>query len=220
MSRTSWLNAAFRSATRPYAAGAPSSDRCFALQLRRRRARPGDKWRLDEVAIRICGHRHWLWRAVDQHGVVLDILVQSRRDQNAAERFLRQVIDGVGYEPRVVITDKLASYPPAIRRVLPNVDHRRHKGLNNRAENSHLPVRKRERVMQRFKSTEHVQTFLSVFDPIGNHFRPRRHRLSASQYRLIRTERFATWRQAVGLHIRSTDLEPLGRARTSPSLPS
>jgi putative transposase len=174
----------------------------FALQLRRRRARPGDKWHLDEVAIRICGHRHWLWRAVDQHGVVLDILVQSRRDQHAAERFLRQVIDGVGYKPRVVITDKLASYPPAIRRVLPNVDHRRHKGLNNRAENSHLPVRKRERVMQRFKSTEHVQTFLSVFGPIGDHFRPRRHRLSASQYRRTRAERFATWRQAVGLHLR------------------
>jgi putative transposase len=119
---------------------------------------------------------------------VLDILVQSRRDQHAAERFLRQVIHSVGYEPRVVITDKLASYPPAIRRVLPNVDHRRHKGLNNRAENSHLPVRKRERAMQRFKSTNHAQTFLSNFGPIGNHFRPRRHRLSASQYRLTRAE--------------------------------
>jgi putative transposase len=157
----------------------------FALQLRRGRARPGDKWHLDELAIRICGHRHWLWRAVDQH---------------AAERFLRQIINGVGYEPRVVITDKLASYPPAIRRVLPNVDHRRHKGLNNRAENSHLPVRKRERVLQRFKSTEHVQTFLSVFGHIGNHFRPRRHLLSASEYRRTRAERFATWRQAVGLN--------------------
>jgi putative transposase len=144
----------------------------FALQLRKRRARPGDNWHLDEVAIRISGHRHWLWRAVDQHGVVLDILVQSRRNQHAAERFLRQVIYSVGYEPRVVITDKLASCPPAIRRVLPDVDHRPHKGLNNRAENSHLPVRKRERVLQRFKSTQHAQTFLSVFGPIGNHFRP------------------------------------------------
>jgi putative transposase len=85
----------------------------FALRLRQRRARPGDKSHLDEVAIRICGHRHCLWRAVDQHGVVLDILVQSRRDQHAAERFLRRIIDYVGYEPRVVITDKLASYPPA-----------------------------------------------------------------------------------------------------------
>ena len=99
-----------------------------------------DKWQLDEVLLKINGKRHWLWRAVDQNGVVLDILVQPRRDQQAAERFLRQVVDGVGYEPRVVITDKLASYPPAIRRVLPNTEHRRHKRLNNRAENSHLPT--------------------------------------------------------------------------------
>jgi DDE domain len=97
---------------------------------------------------------------------------------------------------------RTAVSPPPIKQVLPNVDHPRHKGLNIRAENSHLPVRKRERVMQRFKSTEHVQTFLSVFGPIGNHFRPRRHRLSASQYRLRRAERFATWRQAVGLQVR------------------
>ena len=108
----------------------------FASGLRRRRARPGDKWHIDEVLLKISGKRHWLWRAVDQYGVVLDILVQSRRDQLAAERFLRQVVDGVGYEPRVVITDKLASYPPAIRKVLPNTEHRRHKRLNNRAENS------------------------------------------------------------------------------------
>jgi putative transposase len=112
----------------------------FASGPRRRRARPGDKWHLDEVLLKICGKRHWLWRAVDQHGVVLDILVQSRRDQQAAECFLRQVVDGVGFEPRVVITDKLASYPPAIRRVLPNTEHRRHKRLNTRAENSHLPT--------------------------------------------------------------------------------
>src|ERR1700694_3807104 len=83
----------------------------FAGGLRRRRARAGDKWHLDEVMLKINGKRHWLWRAVDQNGVVLDILVQSRRDQQAAERFVRQVVDGVGYEPRVVITDKLASYP-------------------------------------------------------------------------------------------------------------
>jgi putative transposase len=113
----------------------------FAGGLRRRRVRAGDKWHLDEVLLKINSKRHWLWRAVDQNGVVLDILVQSRRDQQAAERFLRQVVDGVGYEPRVVITDKLASYPPAIHRVLPNSEHRRHKGLNNRAENSHLPTR-------------------------------------------------------------------------------
>ena len=143
----------------------------FSVGLCRRRARPGDKWHLDEVLLKINGKRHWLWRAVDQNGVVLDILVQSRRDQQAAERFLRQVVDGVGYEPRVVITDKLASYPPAIRRVLPNTEHRRHKRLNNRAENSHLPTRKRERVLQRFKSAEHAQRFLGPFSAVSNHFR-------------------------------------------------
>jgi putative transposase len=137
----------------------------FASGLRRRRARAGDKWHLDEVLLKINGRRHRLWRAVDQNGVVLDILVQSRRDQRAAERFLQQVVDGVGYEPRVVITDKLASYPPALRRVLPNSEHRRpkFKRLNNRAENSHLPTRKRERVLQRFKSAEHAQRFLGTF---------------------------------------------------------
>src|SRR6202171_2598450 len=118
----------------------------FAAGLRRRRGRARDKWHLDEMALKINGKRHWLWRAVDQHGVVLDILVQERRDQAAAERFLRRVLDGEGgAEPRVVITDKLASYPPAIRRLLPTTEHRRHTRLNNRAENSHLPTRNRER---------------------------------------------------------------------------
>ena len=108
------------------------------------------------MLLKINGKRHWLWRAVDQNGVVLDILVQSRRDQRAAERFLRQVVDGVGYQPRILITDKLASYPAAIRRVLPNTEHPRHKRPNNRAENPHLLTRKRERVLQRFKSAEHA----------------------------------------------------------------
>jgi putative transposase len=166
----------------------------FAAELRRRRVRPGDKWHLDEVLLKINGKDHWLWRAADQHGVVLDILVQPRRDQQAAERFLRQVVDGIGCEPRVVITDKLASYPPAIRRVLPNSEPRRHKRLNNRAENSHLPTRKRERILQRFKSAEQAQRFLGPFSAVSNHFRPRRHLLTASAYRQIRTERHTVWR--------------------------
>ena len=144
----------------------------FAAGLRPRHARAGDNWHVDEVALKICGKRHWLWRAVDHNGVVLDILLQSRRDQQAAERFVRQVVDGVGYEPRVVVTDKLASYPPAIRSVLPNTEHRRHKRLNNGEENSHL-ARKRERVLQRFKSAEHAQRFLGSFSAVSNHFRPR-----------------------------------------------
>jgi len=125
---------------------------------------------------------------------VLDILVQDRRDQAAAERFLHRVLDGEGgAEPRVVITDKLASYPPAIRRVLPHAEHRRHKGLNNRTENSHLPTRKRERILQRFKSAEHAQRFLVSFSAVSNHFRPRRHRLTASTYRQFRTQAHTAW---------------------------
>jgi putative transposase len=163
-------------------------------RLRRRRARAGDTWHLDEVALRIRGKRHWLWRAVDQHGVVLDILVQQRRDHVAAERFLRRVLDGEGgTQPRVVMTDKLASYPPALRRALPSSEHRRHKALTNRAENAHLPTRKRERVLQRFKSAEHAHRFLVPFCANSNHFRPRRHRLSASTYRQFRTQAHAAW---------------------------
>jgi putative transposase len=171
----------------------------FAARLRRRRARAGDKWHLDEVQLKINGQRQWLWRAVDQNGLVLDILVQARRDQHAAERFLRRVLDGEQEAPRVVVTDKLASDPPAIRRVLPSADHRRHKGLNNRAENSHRPVRKRERMLQRCTSPEHAQQFLEPFSAFYNHFRPRRHSLSADQYRHIRTGRFQQWRAAARL---------------------
>ncbi len=127
---------------------------------------------------------------------MLDILVQERRDQTAAEAFLRRVLAScVDVAPRVVVTDKLTSYVPAIKRVLPNAEHRRHNGLNNRAENSHLPVRKRERTLQRFKSQEHAQRFLGPFSAVGNCFRPRRHRLSASQYRQIREERSLLWRE-------------------------
>ncbi len=148
---------------------------------------------------RSTARKHWLWRAVDQDGIVLDILVQPRRNQEAAEAFLRRLVEGQGYRPRVVITDKLASYPPALRRVLPGVEHRRHKGLNNRAENSHRPTRRRERVLQRFKSPEHAQQFLAPFGPISDHFRPRRHRLPAPAYHQLLQTRFATWREVTGL---------------------
>ena len=171
----------------------------IAAGLRRCRRWAAGKWHLDEVQLKIKGKKHWLWRAVDQDGLVLDILVQERRNQDAAERFLRRVVDGEEQAPRVVITDKLASYPPALRRVLPGVEHRRHKGLNNRAENSHRPVRKRERVLQRFKSPDHAQRFLEPFSAVKNHFCPRRHLLSADHYRQIRTERFQQWREAARL---------------------
>jgi len=171
----------------------------FAARLHRRRARARDCWHLDEVQLTSKGKKHWRWRAVDRDGLVLDLLVQERRNQEAAERFLRRVLEGEGTAPRVVITDNLASYPPALKRVLPQTEHRRHNGLNNRAEHAHRPVRKRERVLQRFTSPAHAQRFLEPFSAVCNHFRPRRHLLAAEPYRRIRTERFQQWREAARL---------------------
>jgi putative transposase len=165
----------------------------FANCLRRRRPRPGDKWHLDEVFIRIQGVQHYLWRAVDQDGVVLDILVQPRRDAKAAKRFFRRLLNGLQYVPRVIVTDKLRSYGVARRQLLPKVEHRQSRYLNNRAENSHRPTRRRERQMQRFKSPEQAQDFLSAHSFIYGHFHPRRHRLTATTYRAIRTQAFNAW---------------------------
>ena len=161
----------------------------YANELRRRRPRPGDKWHLDAVFMQINGRQHSLWRAVDQDGNVLDILVQARRDKHAATKFLRKLLKGLTYVPRVVITDKLASYGAAKREVLPSVEHRRHRGLNHRAENAHQPTRERER---------HAQRFLAAYGPIAAHFRPRRHRLTATAYRQRRDHAFTTWREVTG----------------------
>ncbi len=171
----------------------------FANQLRRRRARPGDKWHLDEVFLKINGKTHYLWRAVDQEGNVLDILVQSRRNKTAAKKFFRKLLKGCKYVPRVIVTDKLGSYGAAKREVLSSVEHRQSRYLNNRAENSHQPTRRRERVMQRFKSVGHAQRFLSAFGPIHQHFCPRRHRMKAEQYRAEREARFQVWNEVTGV---------------------
>lgn len=112
----------------------------YANQLRRRRSRPGDKWHLDEVFLTIKGEHHYLWRAVDQEGNVLDILVQRRRNKQAAKKFFRKLLKGLTYVPRVIVTDKLKSYGAAKRELLPGVEHRQHRYLNNRAENSHQPT--------------------------------------------------------------------------------
>jgi putative transposase len=170
----------------------------YANGLRRRRPRPGDKWHLDEVYIKINGKTHYLWRAVDQHGVVLDILVTSRRDARAATRFFRKLLKDLEYVPRVLVTDKLASYGVAHRRLIPSVEHRRSKYLNNRAENSHQPTRHRERAMKRFTSARHAQRFLSAFSGISPHFQPHRYRLSAQEYRREMTTRFTTWNEITG----------------------
>ena len=171
----------------------------YANQLRRRRPRPGDKWHLDEVFVKINGITHYLWRAVDQHGTVLDVLVQSRRNAKAAKRFFRKLLQGLRYVPRVLVTNKLASYGVAHRELMPSVTHRQSKYLNNRAENSHQPTRQRERAMKRFKSVRHAQRFLSAFSGISAHFRPRRHLLSATRWRTEIAERFAVWGEVTAL---------------------
>jgi putative transposase len=171
----------------------------YANQLRHRRPRPGDTWHLDEVYLTIRGERHYLWRAVDQDGNVLDILVQRRRDKQAAKTFFRKLLKGLRYVPRVMVTDKLKSYEAAKRDMLPSVEHRQHRYLNNRAENSHQPTRQRERRMQGFKSAGHAQRFLSAYGPIAQHFRPRRHRFSASDYRQEMGKRFQIWQDITSL---------------------
>ena len=171
----------------------------FANRIRRRLPAPGDKWHLDEVAAKIAGKKHWIWRAVDRDGIVLDILVQSRRDKRAAKRLLRKLLRKQCRAPRVMVKDKLASYGAAKREVMPGVEHRRHKGINNRAENSHQPTRRRERQMKRFKSPRHAQRFLSAHDGINNLFHLRRDRLTARQYRSARAQAFQTWAEATGV---------------------
>jgi len=158
----------------------------------------GDRWHLDEVAISIAGRKHWLWRAVDQHGTVLDILVQSRRNAKAAKRLLRKLLKKQGVAPRVMITDKLASYGAAKREIMPSIEHRQHKGLNNHAENSHQPTRRRERIMKRFKSAGQAQRFLSVHDQVANLFR-RSSNNNAADHRTFRARAFKTWSEVIGI---------------------
>jgi putative transposase len=165
----------------------------YANQWRHRRPRPGDKWHLDEVFLTINGERHYLWRAVDQDGHVLDILVQSRRNKKAAKKSFRKLLKGLLYVPRVLITDQLKSDGAAKREVMPSVEPRQHRYLNNRAENSHQPTRQREWRMQGCTAPGHAQRFLSAYGPIAQHFRPRRHMLSASAYRQEMAQRFQMW---------------------------
>ena len=129
----------------------------------------------------------------------IDILVQSRRNKKAAKRFFRKLLKELQYVPRVIITDKLRSYGAAKREILPGVEHRQHKRLNNRAENSHQPMRLREKKMRRFKSAGHAQRFLSAFGPICSHFQPRRHQLRAGEYRATLQDRFRVWNEVTGI---------------------
>ncbi len=179
----------------------------FANQIRRKLPAARDKWHMDEVVLTIAGVKHWLWRAVDQTASrlrrtgVLDILVQSRHDARAAKRLMHKLLKQQCQAPRVMITDKLASYRAAKCQVMPSVEHRRHKGLNNRAENSHQPTRQRQRQrqMRRFKSAGQAQRFLSAHGGINNLFHLRRHQVPATQYRAARTQAFQVWAEVTGV---------------------
>jgi putative transposase len=171
----------------------------YANQLRRKRPYITDKWHLDEMVVTIKKQQYYLWRAVDSEGNVLDVLLQRQRDTKAAERFFRKLLKKQGFVPRVIVTDKLKSYGAAKKRMMKNVEHRQHKGLNNRAENSHQPTRVRERRMRRFKSPGQAQRFLSAFESIRGHFHPKQHELSAKRYREQLRQRFEDWQDVAGL---------------------
>ncbi len=167
----------------------------YAQKLKRREGRLGDTWFLDELFVTIQGKRHYLWRAVDQDGDVIDILVQPRRDRRAAERFFRKLLKGQGTEPLRLVTDKLRSYGAPHRTVMPSVRHDTRQYANNRAEVSHQPTRQRERQMRRFKSPGQAQRFLSVHGAIHNLFRVGRHLLRSTHHRVLRDRSFLVWRQ-------------------------
>ena len=168
----------------------------YARRLARRRGRLGDTWHLDELFVTIRGHRHYLWRAVDQDGDTIDILLQPRRDRRAAERFFRRLLTAQGAEPRRLITDRLGSYAAARRRVMPSVPHDTSRYANNRAEVSHQPTRRRERQMRRFKSVTQAQQFLSVHGVILNLFRVGRHLMRPANHRLLRGRAFRAYSEA------------------------
>jgi putative transposase len=190
MSRICWPNEESWSPTRQFAAGAHPE---YARKLRRQHGRLGDTWFLDEVFVTINGERQYLWRTVDQDGDVIDILVQSRRNRRAAERFFRKLLKGQGEIPFRLVTGRLKSYGAAIRTMMPSVNHETDQDANNRAEVSHQPTRQRERQMRRFKSPRQAQLFLSVHGVVLNLFRLARHRLKAADHRFLRTRSLATW---------------------------
>ena len=168
----------------------------YARRLKRRQGRLGDTWHLDEVLVTIQGRRQYLWRAVDQDGDVIDILVQSRRDRRAAKRFFRKLLKHQGATPWRLVTDKLRSYGAAHRTVMPSVVHSTEQYENNRAEVSHQPTRQRERQMRRLKSPGQAQRFLSVHGLVQNLFRVGRHLLRARHQRELRGRALLIWHEA------------------------
>ncbi|HZG27010.1 MAG TPA: IS6 family transposase [Ensifer sp.] len=168
----------------------------FAHQLRRRsRGQFADKWQLDEMVVTIKGKKYCVRCAVDANGCVLDALLQSHRNKRAALRLMRKLLKAQETTPRVMVTDKLRFYSAAKADLMPDVEHRSHKGINNRAENSHLPVRRRERRIMRFKSARQCQRFVSTYGQIANLFLLHRKHLNAADHRQLRSNATAAWRQ-------------------------
>jgi len=167
-----------------------------AANLRHRRPRPSSYWHLDEMVIAIGGRKYWLWRAVDHEGEVLDFLVQRRRCARSAERFLRKLLRKQGFAPERITTDRLKSYPVAIRKMQLEAIHNQGLRANNRAENSRQPVRRRERKQQRFKSPGSAQRFLAIHAAVYNAFYVQRHLLSRRFFKQFRAEALAIWNQS------------------------
>ena len=172
----------------------------YARRLRRKQPSRNDIWHLDEVVISIAGRKHWLWRAVDQDGYVLDEIIQNRRNTKAAKQLLTRLLKKQGVAPKRMITDKLGSYGAARRQVMPGVEHRSHKGLNNRAENSHVPLRKRERTMQGFRSPGGLQRFVSIFSALRNLFVPPSSNRSALALNIHRLQAMAQWKAVTAVN--------------------
>jgi putative transposase len=169
----------------------------YAARLKKKHQGYGDTFFIDEVFIKIDGKQHYLWRAVDQDGEVVDVYLQKRRDGAAAKRFFKRLLKKHHDEPRKIVTDKLRSYGVAHRELIPDTIHDTSQYANNRAELSHQPTRVRERGMRRFKSVQQAQRFLNIHAAVYNFFNLGRHLISANHFRLIRLRAFASWKSAV-----------------------
>ena len=168
----------------------------LARRLRRGRLRAHPQWHLDEMYVSIGGRWMYLWRAIDQNGEVLDVLVQAKRDKHAALKLMRKLLKKHGFAPRTIVTDKWRAYAAAFRELGLNARHHQAKWKNNRIEGSHVRVRRRERAMQGFRSPGAAQRFLSIHAAVYNHFTTRRHLISATEHRQRRDQAFTAWRIA------------------------
>ena len=171
----------------------------YARRLKRRHQGYGDTFYIDEVFVKMNGKQHYLWRAVDQDGEIVDVFLQARRNAKAAKRFFKRLLKSHRAEPRKIVTDKLRSYGVAHRELIPDTIHDTAQYANNRAELSHPPTRVRERGMRRFKSVQQAQRFLSAHSAVYNLFNLGRHLVSATIYRLFRQRAFTSWKCAVAI---------------------